>query len=85
MAPPVTQKHALPTLPPVSGEAGKAVTVRALTGTTDETRTRPRAVSAHTPWPCGPPGHTCRSPRKSGLGLSTYWKAVVVWCTVVVD
>lgn len=45
---------------PVSGEAGKAVTVRALTGTTDETRTRPRAavldVAAHTRH--GPQGHT---------------------------
>lgn len=63
---------------PVSGEAGKAVTVRALTGTTDETRTWPRAavldVSVHTRH--GPPGHTGRSPRKSGLGLSTHWETV---------
>lgn len=66
------------------------MTVRALTGTTDETRTRPRAVvlnvsaRTHTPWPRRPPGLIGRSPRKSGLGLSTLWKAVV-WCAVVID
>ena len=57
---------------PVSGEAGKAVTVRALTGTTDETWTRPRAavlnVSAHTRH--GPLGHQATL---AGVHVSTGW------------
>lgn len=59
---------------PVSGEAGKAVTVRALTGTTDETRTRPRAavldVAAHTRH--GPQGHQAVL---AGVHVSPGWVA----------
>lgn len=61
-----------PATMPVSGEAGKAVTVRALTGTTDETRTRPRAavleVSVHTRH--GPLGHQATL---AGVHVSPGW------------
>lgn len=67
------------------------MTVRALTGTTDETRTRPRAavqdVAAHTRH--GPQGHQAVL---AGVHVSpgwvaapTTWETTVVWCTVVVD